>query len=74
MGDPVLLKIMGYKGKHKNQDHWERTVYKFGMEAIHWYASLKVSPVDRDGEVKIVHHNLVVPISTDIEASGNEGD
>ena len=70
--DLVPLKRMAYKRKHKIKDHWEKTFYKDEGQAYSGMPAFIISSVDGDGEVKIVHHNLLLPIGTDIEASGNE--
>ena len=34
----------------------------------------RISTVDGDGKVKIVHHNLFLPIGTNTEGPGNQED
>ena len=70
VGDLVLLKRMAYKGKQKIWDHWEKTVYKVEGQPSTGMLALRICLVDRNGKVKIVHQNLVLPIGTGIEASG----
>ena len=61
VGDLVLLKRMAFKGQHKIQDCQEDNIY-----CVDWqpYAALQVfriTPVARDGKVKVVSQILYLP-------------
>ena len=58
MGDLVLLKRMVFKGKHKIQDCWEKTVYHVEGQPYAGLLVSRITPVVREGKVKIVHQNL----------------
>ena len=72
VGDLVFLKRIAFKGKHKIQDNWDKTINWVEGQT---YAGLPVSrivPVDGEGKVKVVHWNLLLPLCGNVEDSENE--
>ena len=71
-----LLKRTAFKGKHKIQDHWEKTIYFVEGQP---YVGLpggvfRITPGVGEGKVKIVHQNLLLLFGGNIqEDSENEG-
>ena len=55
MGDLVLLKRMSFKGKHKIQDHWEKTICIVEGQPYAGMLVFRIASVDGKGKVKIVH-------------------
>ena len=51
----VLLKIMACKGKHKIQDHWEKTIYCDEGQPYVRFLVFRITPVAGEGKVKIAH-------------------
>ena len=71
-----------FSGKQHTQENirsWtvgrrEKTIYKAEGQPLTGIPVFRVSPIDRDGKVKIIHCNQVLPISTNIETSENKVD
>ena len=64
-----LLKTTAYEGKHKIQDHLEKTFYKVEGQQYIGKPVFRISLVDWNGKMKIVDQNILLPISTNTEAS-----
>ena len=74
MGDLVLLKMTVFKGKHKIQDHWEKTIYHVEGQPHEGLPVTRTFPVAGIVKMKIVHQNLLLPFGGNIEGgSENEG-
>ena len=65
VGDTVLLQCTAYKGKHKIQDWWEDTIYEVIEQPFKDMPVFKIKPLGGDDRVKIVHRNLLLPLSSD---------
>ena len=70
--DLVLLKRMSLQGKHKLQDHWEKTIYRVEGQPYPGMPVFRIVSVEGEGMVKVVHQNLLLPIGTNKEDSKNE--
>ena len=74
MGDLALLKRMAFKGKHKIQDHWEKTIFHVDGKPYVWLLVFRITQVAGEGKVKIVHWNWLLTYEGNIEEdSENEG-
>ena len=45
---------MAFKGKHKIQDHWEKTIYYVDGQPCDGLLVFRITPVAGEGKVKIV--------------------
>ena len=60
-------------GKHKIQDHWDKTIYHVKGQPYEGMPGFRIIPVAGEGKVKIVHQNLLLPFGGNIEGdSENE--
>ena len=74
MGDIGLLKRTTFKGKHKIQDHWEKTICHVEGKPYVELPVFRITPVAGEGKVKIIHQNLLLPFGGNIERnSENKG-
>ena len=74
MCDLVLLKRIAFKGKHKIQDDWKKTIYHVEGKSYEGLPVFRTTPVAGEGKVKIVHQNPLLPFGGNIEGgSENEG-
>ena len=65
-GDLVLVKIFGFRGKHKIQDRWENHIYEV-LESCHSSPLVfRIRREDGTGNVRILHRNLLLPFRTRI--------
>ena len=62
VGDKVLLKCTGFKGKHKIQDRWESTIYEVIEQPIGKMPVFKIKATEGDDKTKVVHRNLLLPL------------
>ena len=65
VGDKVLLRHTAFKGKHKIQDRWEYIIYEVIEQPVGKMPVFKVKPIEGDGKMKVVHRNLLLPLSSD---------
>ena len=65
-GDLVLVKRMAFKGKHKIQDRWEHNVYEVLESCRGSPLVFRVQREDGEGDVRILHRNLLLPLRTRI--------
>ena len=60
----------GFKGKHKIQDHWKKTIYWVDRQQ---YAGglqvFRMAPVEGKDKVKVVHQNLLLPFGSSVKDS-----
>lgn len=74
VGDHVLVKNVGVRGKHKIADRWSRTVYKV-VKHINDSPVYVVAPVHSDGPERTLHRDLLLPcgfLAPSIEAEVNQ--
>ena len=64
----------GFKGKHKIQAYWEKTIYHVDGQPCVGLLVFRMTPVAGEGKVKILHWSLLLPFGGNIEESSeNEG-
>ena len=54
----VLLKGMAFKGKHKIQNHWEKTAYCVEGQLHVGLLVFRITTLAGESKVKIVHQTL----------------
>ena len=62
VGDKVLLKHTAFKEKHKIQDQWENTIYKFIEQPLGKIPVFKIQSMEGVDKMKVVHRNLLLPL------------
>ena len=65
VGDKVLLKHTAFKGKHKIWDQWENTIYEVMEQQLGKLPFFKIQSMEGDNKMKVVHRNLLLPLSSD---------
>ncbi|CAI5689657.1 unnamed protein product [Oreochromis niloticus] len=60
VGDRVLVKNVGIRGKHKLADRWSQTVYKV-VKQINDSPVYVVAPLMSDGPERTLHRDLLLP-------------
>ena len=76
VGDLVLLKNVGLKGKHKLADKWRSEVYVVVEQPNTDIPVFKVHPERGEGADKILHRNFLLPLSLpnpDLNVTFNPG-
>ena len=69
-----LLRGQPLRGKHKIQDHLEKTIYHVDGQPYVELQVFRITLVAWEGKVKIVCQNLLIPLGGNIEEnSENEG-
>ena len=63
---------IGFEGKDKIQDHWEKTTYQVEGQTFAWLPVLRIVSVEEEGKVKVVNWNLLLPFGDNVEDSENE--
>lgn len=65
MGDRVLIRNLGLKGKQKLADRWSADPYvvESQLPGIPVYM---LKPVDGDGPVKVMHQNHILPLGQEV--------
>ena len=66
VGDMVFPKRMVFKGKHKIQDYWEKTICHVEGQPYVGMPVFQITPVAGEVKVKIVHWNLSLPFGGNI--------
>ena len=64
VGDKVLLRCTAFKGKHKIQDWWEDTIHEVVEQPFENMPVFKIKSLGGDNRVKMVHRNLLLPLSS----------
>ena len=64
VGDKVLLKHTTFKGKHKIQDQWEKTIYEVVEQPLGELPVFRIKSTEGD-DTKVVHRNLLLPLFSD---------
>ena len=67
IGDRVLVKNLGLKGKHKLADKWESTIYIVVDRPNKDIPVFTIEPVSGDGRKRNIHRNLLLPISLPLD-------
>jgi transposase InsO family protein len=63
VGDRVLVRRLGFQGKHKLSDKWERDAYLV-LEQPHRHVPVfRIQREDGKGRVRTLHRNLLLPLS-----------
>ncbi len=62
VGDRVLLKNLGLKGKHKLSDIWSEQVYRIIDQPDPLIHVFKVQTEDKSGKIKTLHRNIILPL------------
>ena len=62
IGDRVLVRNVGIRGKHKLADLWENTPYVVSDAPTQDMPVYKVKPENAKGPIKTLHRNLSLPI------------
>ena len=62
IGDRVLVRNVGIRGKHKLADLWENTPYVVSDAPTQDMPVYKVKPENAKGPIKTLHRNLLLPI------------
>lgn len=70
IGDFVLVKNVGLKGKHKLADKWEPETYVIIDQECRDIPVYVVKPYSGEGRQKVLHRNMLLPLSLPIEDSG----
>ena len=76
IGDLVLLKNVGLKGKHKLADKWKSDVYVVIDQPNPDIPVFKVALEKGEGVAKILHRNFLLPLSlpnADLDVTSNPG-
>lgn len=73
VGDRVLLKNLGLKGKHKLQSRWSPTPYTV-VEKMPNLPVYRVRPEGARGPVKTIHREHLLPIGQFVRVPGAETD
>ncbi|XP_024658169.2 retrovirus-related Pol polyprotein from transposon opus [Maylandia zebra] len=60
VGDRVLVKNVGIRGKHKLADRWSQTVYKV-VKQLNDSPVYVVAPLKSDGPERTLHRDLLLP-------------
>ncbi|XP_043986574.1 uncharacterized protein LOC122839254 isoform X2 [Gambusia affinis] len=60
VGDRVLVKNVGLRGKHKISNKWTNTVYKV-IKQIENLPVYVVTPFDAEGPERVLHRDLLLP-------------
>ena len=63
VGDRVLLRKLGVKGKHKLGDKWEQEVYIVLEQPNQDIPVYSIQREDKKGRVRVIHRNLLFPLS-----------
>ena len=63
IGDRVLLKRVGFTGKHKLENRWEEEVYVILEQPHENIPVYRIQREDGKGRVKTVHRNLLFPLA-----------
>lgn len=68
VGDKVLIRNLGLKGKHKLADRWSSTphVVDSQLSGIPVY---RLKPVDGNGPIKVMHRNHLLPLGQEVRLS-----
>ena len=61
----VLLKHTAFKGKHKIWDAWENAIYEVIEQPLGKIPVFKIQSMEGDNKMKVVHRNLLLPLSSD---------
>ena len=63
MGDRVLVRNAGFKGKHKLADKWDRDPYVVLDKPNKNIPVLKIQKESGNGPVRTLHRNMLLPFS-----------
>ena len=72
ISDTVLLQCTAYKGKHKIQDWWEKTIYEGVEQPFKSTPVFKNQTSGGDDRVKIVHRNVLLSLLSNPVACPHE--
>jgi transposase InsO family protein len=67
IGDFVLVKNVGIRGKHKLVDKWEKDVYIIVDQEDRNIPVFAVQPTSGEGRKRILHRNLLLPLCLPVE-------
>ena len=73
VGDKVLLRHNAFKGKHKNQDQLENTIYEVIEQPLGKLPVFKIQSTEGD-DTKVAHRNLLLPLFSDLLDQTSEQD
>ena len=71
-GDPVLVCATAFKGRHKIQNWWENREYVVEQWPYPNLPVYVVCPMDGEGHSWNLHRNYLLPISNNLEQTGDE--
>ena len=74
VGVKVLLKCTAFKGKQKNQDRWENTIYEIIEQPLGKIPVFKIKSTEGDDKMKVVYRNLLLPLFSDVSDHTSELD
>ena len=64
VGDRVLVRAVGFQGKHKIADRWDEEPYKVVRQPIPDIPVFEVQKEDGTGRIKPLHRNQLLPITS----------
>ncbi len=63
VGDSVLVRKLGFTGKHKLEDKWEKDIFKV-VDKIDDIPVYKIRRENGQGKVRTLHRNNILPLET----------
>ena len=61
-GDQVLVRQVGFQGKHKIADRWEEEVYVVTTQPNPSISGFTVRQLERKGRPRTLHRNMLLPV------------
>ena len=66
-GDIVMVRKLGFQGKHKIADRWENTLYKVVSQREDNLPVYKIQNIS-SGQQKILHRNMLYPVQCNLDS------